>query len=634
MRLILLVVALILSGNAFALDAPEVALSMAGAGRISVQVKTSAPVTGFNVYLNKQYYRTVRPSRGATTFEFNGGDGAYCVVGFETTASGTQYSVCSNSVDYRESGTISTPGPTTGLPGAPRNLRTIRYSTTAGELFWEPATAEERITGYKVTRDGQVLFTRDARSYFDASLQRDRTYQYQVVTVDQKGRESTPAQVTLGISGSSTGATPPTTPITPPASPNSSFSVQLAQTQVELREGDPPVTVPIQLTRGSGNQQAVELSVQGDTAIAGQQIQVSFDRTTVSANQNSASLQIKLSVGMAPIQTQSRQLQVRASDSRTQVDSALTLNIIPVDAPDVYLLLGQSNMEGYSEIGAKQSGAGQPDEPMERIRQLNVQPNSRTVFRENWQFTDEQSNVLSPLFVRAEDPLHEPLWPGQSRKGATFVGPSLSFAKAALPYTTRQIILVPAAWGATGFCANNNGDLAWNASRTSDPALGGTLMIDRALTRLNMALRESGGIWRAMIWHQGGADSNNPECVSTYADNVKRLMARLRREARVDKRGASARGDSAAVPLLVATMSKGKDARADFSIVSPGRAGVDDVHRTIRSLVPFSDYINNDDLVPPAYPCGQSSCVHFGAAANRVQGYRMNEALQRIVNRR
>ena len=60
---------------------------------------------------------------------------------------------------------------------------------------------------------------------------------------------------------------------------------------------------------------------------------------------------------------------------------------------------------------------------------------------------------------------------------------------------------------------------------------------------------------------------------------------------------------------------------------------MDRVHREVAGLIPYADVVNNDDLVPPSYPCGQSSCVHFGAAALREQGYRFDAALRRIVER-
>ena len=234
------------------------------------------------------------------------------------------------------------------------------------------------------------------------------------------------------------------------------------------------------------------------------------------------------------------------------------------------------------------------------------------------------------MFTPAEDPLHEPFYQEVDGKGATFVGLGLTFAKQALRTTTSDIYLVPAAWSATGFCANFNGERSWNAQPTDESFLGGTLLTERALTRLNMTLREKGGILRGILWHQGGADSNNPDCAASHADNLVKLVERLRTDARRDRRGPMARGAEADIPFIVATQSRGDDERGNFSTFSPSKQIVDAVHRNVRDIMQYSGVVNNDDLVPPGYPCGQSSCVHFGATALREQGHRFYEVLKGI----
>lgn len=308
----------------------------------------------------------------------------------------------------------------------------------------------------------------------------------------------------------------------------------------------------------------------------------------------------------------------------------------PATAPDVYLLVGQSNMVGWSETNSIQAGAGQPDAIDPRIFQLNVSANDRTVFSTNVAFSDaftnDAVNTAQPLLIPAQDPLHEPLLPGQSTKpglvvpGAT-VGPGLSFAKAALADTDQSIYLVPAAFGGTGFCAGFNGHLAWNAAPTSDTNLGGTGLADRAITRLNITLRETGGTLKGILWHQGENDGINPECAATYADNLAALVARFRSSATTTTNSP----DHSRVPFIVGTMSRGSDERGNFSnFGNGGKAVVDAVHRNIAQIIPFSDWVNNDDLVPPAFPCGQSACFHFGAAAFREMGVRYYSALKRV----
>ena len=167
---------------------------------------------------------------------------------------------------------------------------------------------------------------------------------------------------------------------------------------------------------------------------------------------------------------------------------------------------------------------------------------------------------------------------------------------------------------------------------TDEQALGGTLLADRALTRLNTALQDTGGILRGILWHQGEADSNNTVCAERYESNVISLANRIKREAFEDARGQGARGDNAPVPFILGTMTRGNDERGDFSQYSDTKQRVDNAHRNLPNILPLSDIATADDLVPPAFPCGQSSCVHFGAAAYRELGVRYYQALNRVIN--
>ncbi|MBX2825515.1 MAG: sialate O-acetylesterase, partial [Gammaproteobacteria bacterium] len=240
--------------------------------------------------------------------------------------------------------------------------------------------------------------------------------------------------------------------------------------------------------------------------------------------------------------------------------------------------------------------------------------------------------VAFPRFVTAEDPLHESYDPSIDGKSGTFIGLGLSFAKRALGSTQRDIILVPSAWSGTGFCNNGLEHIAWNAD-TPDPSsdwLGGTALHDRALARINIALEETGGILRGILWHQGEADANESACANDYAANLRALIASLRTRIQIDARGPDARGADALLPFVLGTMSRGDDERGTFSEFDPFKTTVDLVHRTLPTEVPGVAVTNNDDLVPDAYPCGQGSCIHFGAAAYREMGRRYFEELQAL----
>jgi len=266
-----------------------------------------------------------------------------------------------------------------------------------------------------------------------------------------------------------------------------------------------------------------------------------------------------------------------------------------------------------------------------RIRQANVTPNERSVFATDADFTNVGSNFATPLIVTAEDPLHEPVDPNTLAKEGTRIGMGLSFAKAALPNTTRNIILVPAAWAGSGFCADAPLDAHWNPTDSDNSALGNTRLFDRALTRINTTLNDTGGILRGILWHQGESDATDP-CAPLYENNLSELVSALRSQIVEDARGSDARGADANIPFVLGTMSRGTDERGDLSEFLPAKQIIDDTHRMLTSFISHSEVTLNDDLVPAnGFACGTGSCIHFGSDALREMGIRSYESLTRAA---
>lgn len=85
--------------------------------------------------------------------------------------------------------TGSNPAPI-GNPSVPAGFRSAVYSSTAAELFWERSVDDGQIAGYEIRRDGVLVETRDATSYFDDSLSPGTTYTYDIVAVDNDGNRS------------------------------------------------------------------------------------------------------------------------------------------------------------------------------------------------------------------------------------------------------------------------------------------------------------------------------------------------------------------------------------------------------------------------------------------------------------
>ena len=408
------------------------------------------------------------------------------------------------------------------------------------------------------------------------------------------------------------------------------FSLSIAKAAYNVQEGSAAgVNIPVTLNRDAGFDAPVTLTISADNPADEQGISTTLTAETLQGSDTQSTLNLSLAVDVFPILSQQRRFSINASDGTNTATASVTVALTPVALDDVYLILGQSNAVGFSENGAKQAGPGGLDEINLRIRQANVQSNDSKLYPSTASYTDTGINFLTPAFVSAEDPLHEPVDPSTLAKEGTRIGLGLSFAKSALPNTTRNIILVPAAWAGSGFCNTDAPAAQWNALPSSNPELGNTLLFDRALARVDETLRSSGGILRGILWHQGETDAEE-ECAPFYEDNLVTLVSELRSRIAVDARGEDARGADANLPFVLGTMSRGNDERGDLSEFTPGKQIVDSVHRNIASLLPHSEVVLTDDLLPGnGYPCGEASCIHFGADALREMGNRSFDALIR-----
>lgn len=409
------------------------------------------------------------------------------------------------------------------------------------------------------------------------------------------------------------------------------FVIQLASGSISIVEGQDSATIGITLARASGHQNDITLTLTASSEGDAASLTSQFSDITLSGNETTSSLQLGLAIASRPIQSHSRTLNVRATDSAGQVSvSQLILNVQPTTSPDIYLLIGQSNMVGISEDEARQSEPGEPDEPLPAIRQLNVTFNDEDNFATAADFVTPANlfNSGNPLTI-ALDPLHNGL-EGDGDKSGMRIGMGLSFAKRALSDTTAEIYLVPAAWSDTGFCVRDTNilpGLGWNATEKTNPALSGTLLHDRAIERIDNTIALTGGVLRGILWHQGEGDSDDTDCAETYAENLAEMVESMRTNIAEDARGPAARGPEADIPFVVGTMAMGED-QAPFSDT---KLIVDAVHRNVASLIPFASFVNNDDLVPPGFACGGGSCIHFGADALREMGARYYEQMISVL---
>jgi len=414
-------------------------------------------------------------------------------------------------------------------------------------------------------------------------------------------------------------------PDTTGAASNGLYTLNLSNDNVLLVEGG-SVTVNLQINRSAGHNRLINLAVDGQTDADDAGLWWEFSDEQITGTENSSQITFNMNIGAMPIQRQFRTLRILGTDGNSQtISSVLELEIEPTGRADVYLLVGQSNMVGISEPMAKRSAPGQADAPNPRIKQLNVTGNGVENFPTEASFSNINTiAVPGQRLTTAIDPLHDGYDSTINGKEGTNIGLGMSFAKRAILDTQTTIYLVPAAWSNTGFCKRSRpdyqGDLGWNASATDNPALSGTLLHDRAIARANLALAETGGILRGILWHQGEADSDDMACATTYEQNLKALVASLRTNINQDARGPIARGPNSDVPFVLGTMSQG----GSYVDQPEPKQIVDGVHRNIKSIVPYSAIVYNDDLVPPAYACGSADgdCIHFGSAAYREMGSR------------
>lgn len=417
------------------------------------------------------------------------------------------------------------------------------------------------------------------------------------------------------------------------------FQLELSQDNLVLTEGSAAgLSIALELTRQNEHDTPVQLAIEGVSTADDAFLTSNFSQSTLTPDNDNSQLTLSLAIADLPILDQERQFRLTASDGIETQNLTLTVNIVPVDAPDVYLLVGQSNMVGFSGDGTRQDFAGGLDETNPRIRQLNVSPNNQNeIFIGQENFISIDDNVGEPRLTLAEDPLHiERDIENADRKAEDYIGLGLSFAKAALNNTSREIILVPAAWSGSAFCENEVGGPPgqWNAQETiDDPALGNTWLFQRAITRANLALEESGGILRGILWHQGESDANRgPDCAQSYAANLELLVQEMRMQIQADARGPDLRRSDSNIPFVVGTMSQAFDFLVDLQAFPADKQLVDDAHENLPNVIAFSAVSNHDDLLPEnGYPCG-NGCIHFGAIALREMGSRYYAALLRAAN--
>lgn len=79
------------------------------------------------------------------------------------------------------------PGSAPEVADALLSLEGAVYSSSAVEIFWQLTEGATDITGFDVSRDGVLVSSRDARSFFDDGLMPSTTYFYEVIPFNDAG---------------------------------------------------------------------------------------------------------------------------------------------------------------------------------------------------------------------------------------------------------------------------------------------------------------------------------------------------------------------------------------------------------------------------------------------------------------
>lgn len=103
----------------------------------------------------------------------------------------------------------------TEAPSTPSDLNQTRAENAKIVIQWTRSTDNVGVDFYEVTRDGEVVGTKDAGSstfywFTDSELATATAYDYAVVAVDAAGNRSSTATLTAGTTGAATGVTPDT----------------------------------------------------------------------------------------------------------------------------------------------------------------------------------------------------------------------------------------------------------------------------------------------------------------------------------------------------------------------------------------------------------------------------------------
>jgi parallel beta-helix repeat protein len=122
-------------------------------------------------------------------------------------------------------------GSDTTPPSTPTNLQASAVSSTRVDLSWGASSDNVGVTGYEIFRDGSLLATVGAVTFYsDTTASPSTTYSYQVRAKDAAGNLS-------GFSNTATATTPAASDTTPPSTPTNLQATAVSSSTVDLSWG-------------------------------------------------------------------------------------------------------------------------------------------------------------------------------------------------------------------------------------------------------------------------------------------------------------------------------------------------------------------------------------------------------------
>lgn len=206
-------------------------------------------------------------------------------------------------------------------------------------------------------------------------------------------------------------------------------------------------------------------------------------------------------------------------------------------------------------------------------------------------FTFDYAGTYAGKIVPAQEPL------GHFDSGSNSMGPLLGFAKkyAALTGAGVRVLVVPCAYGGTGFSSGTN---RWDVAQAGVAGNYYTQTINQVLAAI-AAVQAEGATYKiaAIAWLQGEQDVLNRLQPSAYYSYLSALIFGFR---------ANIPGASSA-PFLIGQMSP-----EYIAIWRDFGAGIDNCHKAIPNLIPLTAY------APGAAGQTQSDKTHYAAAGYRT----------------